>query len=81
MEPRTLRLIKLTLAYLSAIIAAVIVAAGIVYAIWMYLTPWALLGLLIIALLTIPAYHEANLKLKQLEERERRVERELRRSN
>lgn len=80
-NPRTWRLTKLTLAYLAIMIASILASVSAIYAIAVYISPWALLWLAGVAILAIPAWMLAKKRLSKLERIEAAVERELRRSN
>jgi hypothetical protein len=77
-DDRTLRLIKITLLYLIGIIAAIAAFAGSLIGLVYLFGPHAAWIYLLVLFLIWPSTVLAKSKLKKLEEKERRIERELR---
>jgi hypothetical protein len=78
LDQRKLRLYKITALYLLGFLAAIaVLVASIVFTV-KWFGPGALVFYLLVGGFIFPSYHLAKKKLKELEEREARVERELR---
>ncbi len=81
LDQRKLRLYKITALYLLGFLAAIVAFLVSIYIVISIFGQFALWIYAVVAVLTWPSYYLAKKKLKELEEREARVERELRRGH
>jgi uncharacterized membrane protein YeiB len=79
LDRRKIRLYKITALYLIGFISAILAFLASIYIVASTFGPGSLLIYAVVAVLIWPSYELAKKKLKALEEREARVERELRR--